>query len=344
MEVTSVKNNIARIENIFIEKAQYKLGLREQKVILYLIANTNPKDNEFSEFIISVKELESILKSDGKKWGGIYKEMHRFCHDIMSKKIVFPSDILIENKPIKGFINWFHKIAPEKNKAGEVCLKFCFSPSLKPFLLQLKQYARINRIEIAQMRSSHSIRLFQIFKAVKEKQKRYKDVVSITYEVNELKKILGLYDHKTETYKYVDIRNLKKKVISFAKKEINSQTSIYIDPIYLKKGRNITHIRFDVYENNSNLKNIAQGKSLNVLKQIIGDNRYDTVDLKMFRLTYPKDFKLIEQKVEKSIKEFKKQSSLPFPNIKKTTEGNIRNLCLEFARNEIRHIKENIKT
>ena len=65
-------NKIARIENKFIFNAQYKLTAREQKVILYLISNIDPRRQErFHEQVISVKELESVLKADGKKWGGL---------------------------------------------------------------------------------------------------------------------------------------------------------------------------------------------------------------------------------------------------------------------------------
>jgi len=70
---TRSSNKIARIENRFIFNAQYKLTAREQKVILYLISNIDPKNQKrFHEQIISVKKLESVLKADGKKWGGLY--------------------------------------------------------------------------------------------------------------------------------------------------------------------------------------------------------------------------------------------------------------------------------
>ena len=71
MKPENVSNKIARIENKFIFHAQYKFTSREQKVILYLIANINPKQERFIEQIIPVRELEQVLKSDGKKWGGL---------------------------------------------------------------------------------------------------------------------------------------------------------------------------------------------------------------------------------------------------------------------------------
>ncbi|MCB9352527.1 MAG: replication initiation protein [Lewinellaceae bacterium] len=241
MEGRRMSRNIARIENRFIFNAQYKLGLREQKVLLYLIANIDPRKSAFEECIIPVKELEEILKSDGKKWGGIYQEMRDFCKGIISKQITFNSDILVDGRPMEGYINWFQSVRPVIVDEG-VCIRFLFSEDLKPFLLQLKEYAQINRLEVAHMRCQYAIRLFQIFKAASEKQKQFREVVALSYKVKELKRLLGLEG------KYTRFNNFRQRVLDVALEEINQQTSIFAEMDYIRNSKSkIIGLRFHIY-------------------------------------------------------------------------------------------------
>ncbi len=237
-------HDIARIENTFILHAQYRLGVREQKVILYLIAQLDPTREQFDERIIPVREIEAILKADGKKWGGIYREMEEFCESIISKRITFNTDVLIDGKPFKGRINWFQSVTPTYNDLGEVCIRFLFSSDLRPFLLQLKEYAQINRLEVAQMRSAYSIRLFQIFKALREKQRKHRQIVETVYEVAELKKMLLLEEQ------YARFNNFRQRVLEPACGEINAQTSIHVRMEFVRAStKEVSHVRFVIRDN-----------------------------------------------------------------------------------------------
>ena len=237
---TRSSNKIARIENRFIFNAQYKLTAREQKVILYLISNIDPKNQKrFHEQIISVKKLESVLKADGKKWGGLYEEMQRFTDVILDKKIRFPTDLKIDGKAFPGKINWFQSVMPVRNEHQEVSLRFLFAEDLKPFLLQLNEYAQINRLETTQMKSGHAIRMFQIFKAQRDRMKRHEKVSQLRYEVEELKAILGIAG------KYPRFNSFRERVLDTIKKEIDRYTSIeLINLIYTRTGKRVTALTF----------------------------------------------------------------------------------------------------
>lgn len=337
-----MSNSIARIENKFIENARYKLGVRDQKVILYLIANTDPTQDNFIEQIVPVKELETILKKDGKKWGSFYEVMNDFCDNITDRKISFPSDVLVDGKPLKGYINWFQSVRPVQGDNGDISIRFLFSSDLKPFLLKLKEYARINRMEVAKMRSSYSIRLFQIFKAQRERQRKYRSVVTITYELKELKEILGLYDPKKKKYKYEQFREFKRNVIVPAEKEINEQTSIYIETYYERnRHRKITHLRFNIYDRSNNPALVAGERKKAILLKIRGDNTYSGIDLDLFKKTYPKDYKDIIYTVDKEINKFKKEAGRDSLHNEKTMRADhIKTSCLEHIRKEIELIQD----
>lgn len=230
-EVT--KNNlVARIENRFVFHAQYQLSAREQKVILFLIANMDPKkQSRFHEQVISVKELEHILKNDEEaKWGGLYQEMREFTKRIRNKGIEFDTDIEIDGKKFPGYVNWFQSVEPIKMDSGEVAISFLFSEKLKPFLIDLNEYARINYLEAAPLKSSYAIRMFQIFKAARGRMQKHEEVSTMEYEVEQLKSVLGIPG------KYDDFRNFRRRVLDVIYEEVNEHTNIILHPIRFKRG------------------------------------------------------------------------------------------------------------
>ncbi len=245
---THSSNKVARIENRFIFNAQYQLTAREQKVILYLISNIDPKSQKrFHEQVISVKKLESVLKADGKKWGGLYEEMQSFTDRILDKKIRFPTDLEIDGRSFPGKINWFQSVMPVRNENQEVSLRFLFAEDLKPFLLQLNEYAQINRLEAAQMKSGHAIRMFQIFKAQRDRMRRHEKVSKLSYEVNSLKAILGIEG------KYPRFNSFRERVLDTIKKEINKFTSLQlIELVYTRSGKKVVGLTFIFTEKESN--------------------------------------------------------------------------------------------
>ena len=235
-------NKVARIENFFVENAQYILNAREQKIILHLAANLDLTKDNFHEQVISVKELEQMLKQTESKWGGIYQEMSDFAERIVGKKIKFPTDVLLNGKALPGFVTWFSGIAPCYNENNEVCLKFRFNPDLKPFLLKLNQYVRINLTEIAGLNSFYSLRLYQIFKANLAKRSKHVKIVTKSYAVAELREILGAKG------KYDQFKYFNRDILTKATDEINDTTQIFVKYETLRTKRKITHIEFTFCE------------------------------------------------------------------------------------------------
>jgi plasmid replication initiation protein len=242
----SLPEKIARIDNGLIMNAQYKLTAKEQKVLYYLISFLKPKDEQaFNKIIVPIREIEDALKEPGRKWGGLYAEMERLCESMISRKISFPSKFLVDGKRIRGHINWFQSIMPIENDYGQVCIEFLFSEPMKPFLLQLNEYVRISTLEVAQMKSGHSIRMFSIFKSEKDRLRGVKSVVRLAYEFDELKALLGIEDK----YNSGDLKDFRNRVLNVIRNEINlmSQT-MSVDYEYRKTGRKVTGVEFVIMD------------------------------------------------------------------------------------------------
>lgn len=233
------KNLVARIENTLIYGARYKLLPREQKIILYLISKIDAlNDDRFHEQVVPVRELENLLKSDGAKWGGLYKEMVNFTDRIQYKGLRFDTDVKIKGKPLPGYIQWFQSVIPTRNEEGEICIEFMFAEKLRPFLLQLQEYTRVDLLEILPLRSGFSIRLFQIFRARINQMIRHERESYLYYSLEEFKRLLDIENS------YEDFRNLRKRVLNVAVDEINEKTGIDVKMEFERNGRKVIGIHF----------------------------------------------------------------------------------------------------
>ncbi len=251
--------NIARMDNRFVFHARYNLSAKEAKIILFLISRIDPlRQQNLIEQTISVKELESFLKKDAKRWGSFYKELRLIRDSLVRKGIYIPTEIQIEGKHFDGYINWFQEIMPVYDEAGNIALRFLFAQSLQPFLLNLKQYVAINLEEVIALKSSFSIRIFQIFRAYRDKFAKHQQKSKIKYELDDLKTLLGIAN------KYHDYRNFKKRILDGICKEINQKTSLSVNYHPIKEGRQVKSIQFEFWEKR---KVVANAKTRTVVQK-----------------------------------------------------------------------------
>jgi len=274
MKEKKITKQIARIENRFIFNARYQLSAREQKIILYLMSNLDPKrQDDFHKQIVPVKELETLLKREDKKWGGLYKEMNDFSARIISKYISFDSDFLIDGKPLRGVISWFQSVLPVENDFGEVSLEFMFSERLKPFLLQLSEYAKIHPLDVAPMKSGFAIRMYQVFKAERDRMRRHTQSSSLVYTLDALKKMLGIEG------KYKVLKDFRRRVLDVVEREVNTHSpGIQVKYEYIKTNRRVTGVKFLIFDKiKSKTKQGGRGTS-----------DYFPSDAELEKLTYAK--------------------------------------------------------
>jgi hypothetical protein len=242
----SIFDKVAKIDNTFILNAQYRLTAKEQKILYYLIAHLDPKnEKDFNIISVPIWQIEEALKDSAKEWGGLYNEIDRLCGSMISKNITFPSAVLIDGRPLKGRINFFSSIRPIVNDNGETAIQFSFSPDMKPFLLQLHHYVNIGALEVVPMNNAHAIRMYSIFKSEKDRMKATKSIVTMSYTLQELKGILGISDK----YKSDNFKDFRIHVLDKIRDEINvNSLTMFVKYDYLKTMRKITGVVFSIYD------------------------------------------------------------------------------------------------
>ncbi|MFK7980918.1 MAG: replication initiation protein [Saprospiraceae bacterium] len=251
--MTSATTHVARIDNQFVYNARYQLSARESKVILFLVSKIDPvRQKNLIEQTVSVRELEQVLKGDAKKWGGLYEELELLRDRLVRKGIYLPTEVEINGRMLSGYINWFQHIMPMKDESGNAAIQFLFSQSLQPFLLNLREYVAINFLEVIPLKSTFSIRMFQVFRAHRDRMGKYQNRSTLRYDLEDFKGLLGVEG------KYDDYRNLRKKVLEVIIKEINEHTSIEITYKPLKKGRSVAAIMFEFWDKSPRAKKVKQ--------------------------------------------------------------------------------------
>jgi hypothetical protein len=290
---------------------------------LFLISRIDPTQDDFNRQNIPIKELEEVLKSDGKKWGGLYDEMQNFSDKIISQHLSFPSNILVDGRPLKGKVNWFSHVMPNENERGEVCIEFEFAPILKNYLLKLKQYVQIDRLEVSKMKHRYSIRLYQLLRVALQKQEKYKAVIVKRYEVDKVRDLLYL-DGAYESFK-----SFSQFVLKRAIDEINKYTSLDVEMNFIRaRTRKVEEIEFTIKVKshfNPNQLAIFNEKSWEEMSKEEKEAKRSKFKFERFKIEHKKVYL---DKVREVNETFGDETSSP------ALEQSIRNYCEEwFVRN-----------
>lgn len=237
--------------------SNYDLSLQEQKIILTLASMVQPQDTEFQEYKFKIKDFIKML---GIQDQSKYKGVPQITKDLMKK--VF--EIREGNDIIQ--LAWLCG-ARYKTKEGTVILKF--SPDLKPYMLQLREFYTSYRLNnVLSLRSKYSIRLYEILKSHEYKKQGYVEI-----DIEDLKQMIGA---NTQAYKIYN--NFKNRIILKSQEELGTKTDISFDFQEIKTGRKVTSIKFIIHSNSKVKDEISaavdpQGDDIEQVQPIFKENR-----------------------------------------------------------------------
>lgn len=229
--------------------AQFKMTPYEQKIILLCISKikadlkkTGDVPNTCLTFKLTSKEIINFLHIETKS---IYSELSKIADRLENHKInIFGKDE-------------FEKIRPFpycKYKSGIFTIRF--DQSMEEHLLELKdKFTMYDINNIIDLKSTYSIRIYEILKS-------YEWLNEAAFELDELKKIIGVKSFDEENQSWIDLYprypNFKQRVLLVAQKELEEKTDICFNFIELKTGRKITQIKFVISSNSENVEQLEQ--------------------------------------------------------------------------------------
>ena len=221
--------------------AKHSLTPLQMKIICAVIGKLSEKDEDFKEYVFSIKDFFMISGP------GNYKFFTESVKGILSK----PLEIKTESGELLQ-CNW---LAGAKSKAG--VSKIRFHPDLKPYLLQLKQQFTVLKLEyILALDSIYSIRIYELLK-------QFEKLGFRQMELDELRWILEI----PNSYKVSNIRIILDK----AREEIALKTDISFTYKFIKFGIKFGWVKFTIREKKKGSTPIARRR-----KQALGEREEDT--------------------------------------------------------------------
>jgi plasmid replication initiation protein len=213
-----------------IIEARYKLNPLALKFITTLISGIKRTDKENQEYIFSVKDFQELT---GTKRKDIYVAIKLALKELLDKPLYIKTD--------KGFImcNW---ISGGQYMENEGKVIFMIYPKLKPYLLEAKEkFLKYKLKNILSLKSSYSIRLFEMLKDASELEKRYGKIsCQKSIPLEDLRNMLDV----PESYRY---NNIKTQILEKAKEDLKEYTDISFTYKEEKESRKVSNIIFTIY-------------------------------------------------------------------------------------------------
>ena len=224
--------------NALIE-ARYRLSLQEAHVILWLLTQIHPADEDFKLHKLDINQFSNMVGLEAK---GQYTHLQTVTGNLMRRvlKIYEPKthDMLQ--------VAWLSSARYQKKKG---CVLLRFDPDLKPYLLQLKShFTKLDIIDTLKLKSIHAIRIFELLS-------QYIQVGMRKMSVDDLRLYCGIEKHE-----YIGYGMLKRKVLDTALFEINNKTDYTINYIEIKESRKVIALEWTIKK-----KNIQQEQNLEKL-------------------------------------------------------------------------------
>lgn len=206
-------------------EARYTLPLGEQRLILAMISDIQPKDEDFKEYRIGIAQFSEFL---GINRDSAYRECKKITKKLLSRVLeIQEPGILIQT-------NW---VSSAKYIEGEGYVRLCFDPSLKPYLLQLK--SRFTSCKLNMLLSFKSMYTMRVYTLLKQ----YETIGQRDMDMDDLRNTLGL---KPGQYKaYADLR---RSILEPTQKELKTKADLYFDFEPVKLGRKLVAVHFDIYQ------------------------------------------------------------------------------------------------
>ena len=221
---------IRKPENLV--KARYKLSPLAIKFLSTIIANIKRSDDVNEEYVIKVKDFRELTD---QKTNRIYELIDEALGDLLKN----PLKVLLDEHQMRFLVcNW---VSSAVYDAGQV--SFLIDKRLRPLLIEVKEKFLKYKLEnILNLRSSYSIRLYEVLKDWLEFNKRYKNKVEKIISIDEIREMLEI----PKSYRYPDI---KRQILNRAKNELEKHTDIIFNFEEIKTGRKVTHLHFYIYQN-----------------------------------------------------------------------------------------------
>ena len=222
-----MKQELIVKSNILLQQPLYKTSIELKIFSMVLLKIRDNPDSEI--FTLNIRELMNHF--DGSK------ENYTYLKNVAKKMFG-----VIDLNPSETTFD-LNVVFVRINTKEESQITFEVNKKIKPYILNLTHnFTKYYFENIARMKSSFSIRVYELLK-------QYENIGSRSIDLIKLRHFLNIGDGK-----YLKYSNFKNKVLLVAQKELKEKTDLYFEFEEIKTGRKITDINFIIFKNVKVLK------------------------------------------------------------------------------------------
>jgi plasmid replication initiation protein len=212
--------------NELITKSRFSLSTQQQKIVLYLISQIKPYDEDFILYSFSIREFCAICGININS-GTNYRELKEQIKAIADKSLW----VKLENGK-ETLLRWIEKpYIDEMNGTIEIKL----DRDMKPYLLELQSnFTRYELIYTLRFKSKYSIRLYEYLKC-----RHYHELEELTIEIS-----LDELKERISAEKYTVFGDFHRRVLKPAIAEINKHSDKIVEYRQILKGKTVIAIEF----------------------------------------------------------------------------------------------------
>lgn len=190
----------------------YRLTVVEQRIVAILASQIHPADHDFSTYYFKYSDLSALCGLG--RGSGIVRDMKNALTGLMSKTLRLPC-VDAHGDDAEMIVGWLSMAICSDAHSGGVTLRF--EPHLKPYFLALRaRFTKYGLHNIVQMRSSFTIRFYEVFKSNQRFGKMKLTLASA-------REIAAINDSD-----YGRSTDFRRNVLGPAIKEINAKTDIHV--------------------------------------------------------------------------------------------------------------------
>lgn len=223
----TIKDQRITKANALIQESRFSLSLQQQKIILYLISQISPFDEEFHTMTFPIRDfckLCGITADSGKNQADLKKAIKEIADKSMWLQTGDGKEVLVR---------WIESPTID-HKAGIVTVRL--HKALQPYLLQLKEnFTTYELIFTLRFRSKYSIRLYELLSSI---HYHTLDSYSHYFPLEELQRIMGA---KFDTW-----TDFRKRALDPALEEINAYSNKTATYSIVKTSRTVAGLEFTV--------------------------------------------------------------------------------------------------
>lgn len=223
--MSTALRNIVTQSNRLIEAA-HTLTLNEKRLVLLAASMLDPRKPlpKDGRLLIRAEMFAEVFGTDPKN-------TYQFLQDAADR--LYERDI--RNYKAGKLVNRMRWVYLCDYKQGRGCVELGFSPTVVPHLTMLnKEFTSYQLRQIGKLSTFYAIRLYELMAQFLKLKERECTLV-------QLRSMLDLGD------KYTNVKDLRKRVLDPAIKEVNLHTDLTITAEPRRKGRTITGFTFTIH-------------------------------------------------------------------------------------------------